>query len=96
MALYPKNKKYYYLKEWDSTEFEHTYNPEEFALVAGIYRCEICGHEIGHPGNAALPPYKPPNHPHKPPEEWRPILWRLIVSANHPHKLIRPCEEPKE
>ena len=91
MALYPKNPKYYHLKEWDSLEFERTYNPANNVIRAGIYRCEVCGLEIAHPGDGELPPYQPPHHTHEP-IDW-PIEWRLIVSTNHPFREFNFLEE---
>lgn len=83
MALYPKNPQYYHLKEWDSLEFERKYYPGNYVIHAGIYRCEVCGREIGHAGDGNLPPYNPPHHTHE--DNW-PIEWRLIVSAKHPFR----------
>lgn len=94
MALYPKNKKHQHLKEWDSLEFDRTYNPDNYVIHAGIYRCEVCGCEIGHPGDGNLPPYDPPHHPHEP-IDW-PIVWRLIVSAKHPHREFNYLEKQEE
>jgi hypothetical protein len=89
MALYPKNPKYYFLKEWDSLEFEDLFYPEQEALHAGIYRCEVCGHEIGHPGNSPLPAYKPPNHLHEGSYEGKDIVWRLIISTHHQYRRMK-------
>lgn len=91
MALYPKNPEYYHLEEWDSLVFAKTYYPGNNVIHGGIYRCEVCGCEIGHPVGSNLPPYNPPHHTHEPIN--RPIEWRLIVSINHPYKVINYLEK---
>lgn len=69
-----------FLKEWEDDEFTIPRGPGEYVIRAGIYRCESCGAEIGHPGNGKLPDHYE-DDPH-----WH--TWKLIVSANYPFKRI--------
>ena len=85
MAQFKNDK---YLRKWDSTVFDKPFNPKQKAHIAGIYRCEGCGCEIGHPGDSPLPPYD--HHPHKPGDGA--FLWWLIVSVNLPYRAFESVE----
>ena len=66
-------------EEWTS-DFENPIAPENYALYAGIYQCDVCDHEIVHPGDCDLPPQNTENrdkdgHRHE---------WRLLVSLTEP------------
>ncbi len=64
----------------DDLEFTIPRGPGENVIRAGIYRCEICGAEIAHPGNGELPDHTG-NDLH-----WH--TWKLIVSTDYPYKRI--------
>lgn len=57
--------------------FDKTLAPTDIASDAGIYRCVVCGEEIGISKGSALPPG---NH-HKHAIGFPPIRWQLIVCA---------------
>jgi hypothetical protein len=59
----------------DNPAFDTIHQPGATPPFAGIYRCEVCGHEIGTAGGQPLPPQT--HHPH----ERGSITWRLIVAT---------------
>ena len=61
-----------------SGEFDKLLSPGNAAPHAGIYRCAICGHEIGIAEGHTLPPQTHPKHPAN-----KPIQWQLQVFAMH-------------
>jgi hypothetical protein len=75
MALYKNGN---YLKKSESGTFDETYAPGTLTPFSGIYRCEVCGHEIVSVYNAQLPPQVHTKHPTD-----KPIAWRMIVFAQH-------------
>ena len=77
MSLY---KDAYRLRQSSDAIFDQLHHPGTPAPRSGIYQCVTCGHEIvstqGHP----MPPQNHHQHP-----AGGPILWRLIVFADHRH-----------
>ena len=59
--------------------FDHLHSPGITAPNAGIYRCAVCGHEIGIAMGHTLPPQG--HHQHAPGSG--PIKWQLLVFAEH-------------
>lgn len=72
MALY-KNPQY--LRQSDHAAFDTLSDPGTAAPYPGIYRCEVCGHEIAIARGHSLPPQDHHQHP-----QGQRIKWRLIVS----------------
>lgn len=72
MALYKYSK---FLSPRDGPAFDVLHPPAATTPYSGIYRCEVCGHEVvsteGHP----LPPQD--HHQHS---SYRSIQWQLIVT----------------
>ena len=75
MALY---KYGHHLTQDQDKAFDVLHHPGQPAPFAGIYKCEVCGHEIGIAEGHTLPPQNHAQHP-----VGRPIQWRLIVYARH-------------
>jgi hypothetical protein len=67
-----------YLGQNDGQAFDTLHQPGQAAPNAGIYRCEVCGHEIGIAYGHILPPQSHSQHP-----PGQQIQWRLIVFAVH-------------
>jgi hypothetical protein len=59
--------------------FDNLWEPGTSAPSAGVYRCEVCGHEIGIAKTHVLPPQN--HHTHR--AGAPPIRWRLIVAAQN-------------
>ena len=76
------------LPEGNSQTFDRPYGPKEYALYAGIYRCDICGREIIHAGDCDLPPQDKTQDNH-----WH--SWKLLVSINNPFILVEVAD-PRE
>lgn len=66
------------LKLNDSQEFDRTHTPGDPAPYAGIFRCMVCGHEIGIAEGHTLPPQNHAQHP-----VGKPIWWKLVAFAVH-------------
>ena len=62
-----------------SAAFDETHSPGVVAPYAGVYRCTGCGYEIGTAGGHTLPPQGHHQHP----AGGKPILWQLLVFAQH-------------
>jgi len=77
MSLYKDASK---LAQSSDPLFEQLRHPGQPTPRSGIYMCVNCGHEIvsseGHP----LPPQN--HHQHN---DYSPILWKLLVYADHRH-----------
>ena len=73
MALY-KNREFMELS--DDPAFDTLLKPGTVATWPGIYRCDVCGHEIGIAASHTLPSQ---NH-HQHAYGKGPIQWRLVVS----------------
>jgi len=73
MALYKYNQ---FLEKSEHEAFDQLQVPGSAAPYPGIYRCEVCGHEIAIAGGHTLPQQN--HHQHSPGQE--PIRWRLEVS----------------
>jgi len=73
MALYKEPK---FIEKSDDKAFDQLNSPGTSAPWPGLYRCEVCGHEIGIASGHTLPAQN--HHQHKPGEGA--IQWRLIVS----------------
>lgn len=74
MARYKYEK---YLHKSDNTAYDKKYAPGSEALNPGIYRCVVCGDEIGIAKGHTLPPQ---NH-HQHAQGLGKIEWQLIVFA---------------
>ena len=65
----------HFLHKNESHAFDLLHEPASTTPYSGIYRCEVCGHEVvstkGHP----LPPQNHHQHPNR-----QPIRWRLVVT----------------
>lgn len=66
-----------YLTQSQHAEFDARYSPGTDAANAGIYRCAVCGDEIGIAKGHKLPPQN--HHQHAP--GLGPIQWQLLVFA---------------
>ena len=64
-----------FLQKVNLGEFSKTYSPGERTSWSGIYRCDVCGHEIVHTIDHPLPPQNHHTHP-----MYQPIKWRLTVT----------------
>lgn len=72
MALY----KYQHFLSYSSHDaFDQLHTPGSSAPYSGIYRCEICGHEVVSTAGNPLPPQNHHQHP-----QHQAIRWRLIVT----------------
>lgn len=78
MALYLYEK--FVQPAAETPPFENLYYPGTISAWSGIYRCEVCGHEVVHTHDKPLPPEI--HHVHA--AELGPILWRLIVTPHVP------------
>jgi hypothetical protein len=76
MASYKYNS---YLSLSDSKEFDNVYQPGVAAPFAGIYKCVVCGHEIGIAQGHILPAQTHAQHDPKTGK----IEWKLVVFAMH-------------
>ena len=74
MASYKYGK---YLTASDHEEFDKTHAPGTEAYNPGIYRCVVCGDEIGIAKGHTLPPQN--HHQHAP--GLGKIEWQLLVFA---------------
>jgi len=74
MALYKYGSE---LKNSDHSEFDSKYGPGSVAPNPGIYRCAVCGDEIGIAKGHVLPPQN--HHQHAP--GLGKIQWQLLVFA---------------
>ncbi|CUA99770.1 hypothetical protein [Thiomonas bhubaneswarensis] len=62
----------------NSNVFDQKHPPGNFAPFAGIYRCVVCGKEIGIAQGHTLPPQ---NH-HQHPNGRGRVEWQLLVQAH--------------
>lgn len=74
MAQYKYDK---FLHKSDHTAYDAVHEPGVKTDNAGVYRCTVCGHEIGIAKGHTLPPQ---NH-HQHPAGKGPIRWQLVVFA---------------
>lgn len=74
MAIYKNGN---HLKRSDHEEFDKKHAPGSEAYNAGIYRCLVCGDEIGIAKGHTLPPQN--HHQHAP--GLGKIEWQLLVCA---------------
>jgi hypothetical protein len=74
MAGYKYGK---YLKQADHEEYDKKHAPGSEAYNPGIYRCAVCGDEIGIAKGHTLPPQN--HHQHAP--GLGKIEWQLLVFA---------------
>lgn len=74
MARYQKSA---YFKPSNGSEFTERQQPGSEAEFAGIYRCVVCGDEIGIAKTHKLPPQN--HHQHRP--GLGNIEWQLIAAA---------------
>lgn len=74
MALYQSTA---HVKVTKDAAFDALYSPGISTPHSGIYRCEVCGHEVTSNAGNPLPPQ---NH-HQHTSTQGPIRWRLLVSA---------------
>lgn len=74
MALYKNGN---HLKQSMHAAFDEAISPGVITANPGIYRCTVCGDEIGIAKGHTLPPQN--HHQHKPGHG--PIKWQLIVCA---------------
>ena len=77
MAYY---KNQHRLEQSNGTEFDATHHPAATAPNSGIYMCTGCGREASSTQGHPLPPQN--HHQHT---KALPILWQLIVKADHRH-----------
>jgi hypothetical protein len=66
-----------YLHQSDHEAYDTLYSPGDMAPNAGIYRCVVCGDEIGIAKGHTLPPQ---NHHQHDPGQGK-IQWKLLVFA---------------
>lgn len=76
MALYKNGS---LLSSSQDTAFDFGYSPGTAAPLSGIYRCMNCSREAVSTEGNTLPPQ---NH-HSHPTNQGPVLWQLIVYADH-------------
>jgi hypothetical protein len=76
MAQYKYDK---FLNQSNNAAYDTIHEPGASAPDAGIYRCVVCGHEIGIAKGHTLPPQ---NH-HQHAAGLGKIRWQLIVFAQH-------------
>ena len=76
MALYKDGSQ---LNKSESPIFDATHKPGTSAPYPGVYICTGCGEEIGIAQGHVLPPQDHHTHPPGKP----PILWKLLVAAQH-------------
>ena len=76
MALYKYDQ---FLTKNSHGNFDIQRSPGDTTPDAGIYRCQVCGHEIGIAKGHTLPPQS--HHQHS--QGMGQIRWRLIVAATH-------------
>lgn len=74
MALYKHGQ---YLTPNAHQAFDDLYSPGDTAVNPGIYRCVVCGDEIGIAKGHTLPPQN--HHQHQPMQG--PVRWQLLVAA---------------
>jgi hypothetical protein len=68
-----------WLQSSSSAAYDALYNPGDTTPYSGVYRCETCGSEIV---SEQGKPFPPQNH-HVHLATFGPILWRLLVFAEH-------------
>lgn len=61
----------------EHSAYDEKHSPGSVAANAGIYRCSVCGDEIGIAKGHTLPPQN--HHQHEP--GLGPIQWQLLVFA---------------
>lgn len=76
MALYKYST---HLTQNSDGAFDAVHAPGVSAPYAGIFRCTVCGHEIGIASGHTLPPQGHHQHP----VNAGPIRWQLLVFAQH-------------
>ena len=76
MALYQNANHVHHRQD---AAFTVTHAPGVAAPYAGIYRCTVCGHEIGIAETHILPPQGHHQHP----ANAGAIRWQLLVFAQH-------------
>jgi hypothetical protein len=74
MALYKHGQ---HLTQSQDAAFDIRISPGDAAANAGVYRCAVCGDEIGIAKGHTLPPQN--HHQHRP--GLGPIQWQLLVFA---------------
>jgi hypothetical protein len=73
MALYKYSQ---LLQASTDGAFDNLNSPATTTPYSGVYRCEVCGHEISSTAGHPLPPQN--HHQHRPGQG--PIRWRLVVT----------------
>ena len=68
-----------YLHQNQHANFDTLRDPGTETPDAGVYRCEVCGHEFGIARGHKLPPQN--HHTHS--AGAGAIRWRLIVASEH-------------
>jgi hypothetical protein len=64
-----------HLQQLTHSAFDALHTPGTKAPYSGIYRCEVCGHEVVSTLGNTLPPQNHNQHPAN-----KPIIWRLVVT----------------
>ena len=72
MAIY---KYAHFLTKSDHQAFDQLHAAGGSVPYSGLYRCEVCGHEIVSTYGNTLPPQNHHQHPNR-----QPIQWRLTAS----------------
>jgi hypothetical protein len=72
MALYKYAK---FLDQSNHEAFDKLHSPGVAVPYSGLYRCEVCGHEIVSTYGNTLPPQNHHQHSNR-----QPIQWRLTVT----------------
>jgi hypothetical protein len=57
--------------------FTTSYAPSSVAPYGGVYKCVVCGHEIGIARGHVLPPQNHHQHPNR-----QPIRWQAVAIHN--------------
>jgi len=74
----PNYKYSQFFYENQAATFDEVYVPGVATPASGIYRCEVCGHEVCSVTPHPLPPQTHPLHPVN-----TPIRWLLVAAARH-------------
>jgi hypothetical protein len=72
MAIYQNLQ---HFQQFTHSAFNELHTPGTQAPYSGIYRCEVCGHEVVSTEGNPLPPQNHNQHPKD-----KSILWRLLVT----------------
>ena len=81
MAIYHDSSK---LEPGEGEVFGQLYGPADTVPLSGIYQCKGCGKEIASNFGQPFPPQNHDQHT----LTQGPIIWQLIVYADHDRKLI--------